>query len=211
VDQSASYEAKRSTYNQEILRILWNSKVHYHFYKSPIHTPLIEQSSPFYVLVPYILNIHFNIILSSTSAFHVVHFTQVSPTKNLYIPLLSSIRATCCAHQIRLQLITRIFDEVNRSLSSFPVTPTLLSPSTFLSTQFSSTLNLRCLLDIRDQDSLSYKTTGDIKYRRVFIFAYFDNKREDNVFWTKSYRRFPEFKQLWIYICMLFWYFWFVP
>jgi len=68
------------------------------------------------------------------------------PVKIRYAPLLSSIRATCPAHLILLDLITRvIFGEENRSLSSSlcnllysPVTSSLLGPYIFLSILFSN-------------------------------------------------------------------------
>jgi hypothetical protein len=59
------------------------------------------------------------------------------------------------------------------SLCSFlhsPITSTLLGPNILLNTLFSNTLNLRSSLNVRDQVSHPYKTTGKInataKYRQ---------------------------------------------
>jgi len=147
MEQSTSWEANKFSASQKIPRILWNPKDIYHIHTCPPPVPILRQLYPVHTPTSRFLKIRLNIIhlrLGLPSGL----FTSDPHTKTLYMPLLSPIRATCPAHLILLDFITRtILGEEYRSLSSSlcsvlqsPVTSSLLGPNILLNSLFSDAL-----------------------------------------------------------------------
>ena len=170
MEQSPSWEANRFSASPEIPHILWNPKVHYRIRKCSPHVPVLSQINP--VHAPHsttwwsilILSWHLHLGLPSDL------IPSGFPTETLYAPLLSTIRATCPAHLILLDLISRmVLGEDYRSPSapwcSFlnsPVISYLLNPNILISTLLSNTLCLRSSLNVNDQVPHPNKTSGKI-------------------------------------------------
>jgi hypothetical protein len=92
---------------QELLSILWNSKVHYHVYESPLLFPILSQINPDYTFPSYlrsilILSTHLHLGLPSGL------FPSGFPTNILHKFFFSAIHATCPAQLILLDLIILI-------------------------------------------------------------------------------------------------------
>jgi hypothetical protein len=103
VVQSRSWEANSFSASQEVTRQLWNLKVHYRIHKSPPPANILSQLNP--VHAPRLISWRsISIRLGLPSGL----LPSDLPTKILYVPLLSPIRATCPAYHIFLDSITRI-------------------------------------------------------------------------------------------------------
>ena len=164
--QSPSWEANWFAASQEIPRILWNPKVHYRTYKRPPTVPILGPPNPVHIPTSYLLEIHPNIIHPSTPRSPQWSPSLRFPHQDPIHPLSSPICATCPAHLILLDFITRtILGEEYKSFSSslcnllhYPVTSSLLGLYILLNTTFSNTLSFLPSRNVSDQASHPYKT-----------------------------------------------------
>jgi hypothetical protein len=89
---------------QGISCLLWNPKRRYHVHKNPLLVRIPSQMNPIHTLQLYVPTMHFNIILSSTPKSLNI-FPTGSPTKILYVFLVSLVRSTCTARLTLLDFI----------------------------------------------------------------------------------------------------------
>ena len=140
--QSPSWEANWFAASQEIPRISRNPKVHYRTHKRPPPVSILGQLNPVHIHTSHLLEIQSNIIHPSTPRSPQWSPSLRFPQQDPIHPLSSSIRATCPAHLILLDFITRtILGEEYKSFSSSlcdllhsPVTSYLLGPNILLNT-----------------------------------------------------------------------------
>ena len=83
-------------------------KDHYRTHKRPPLVSILGQPSPVHIPTSHLLEIHPNIIHPSTPRSPQWSLSLRFPIKTLYTPLSSPIRATCPAHLILLDFITRV-------------------------------------------------------------------------------------------------------
>ena len=117
--QSPSWEANWFAASQEIPRISRNPKVHYRTHKRPPTASILGQPNAVHIPTSHLLEIHPKIIRPSMPRSPQWSPSLRLPSKTLYTPLSSPIRATCPAYLILLDFITRtILGEQYKSFSS---------------------------------------------------------------------------------------------
>ena len=114
--QSRSWAANWFAASQEIPLILWNPKVHYRTHKPPPPVSILGQPNPVHIPTSHPLEIRPNIIHPSTPRSPQWSLSLRFPHQDPIHTLSSPIRATCPAHLILLDFITRtILGEQYRS------------------------------------------------------------------------------------------------
>jgi len=204
MEQSPSWEASRSWARQEIPRIFGTRRVIAAF--TIVRHLSLSSARSIQSIPPRPTSWRSVLILSSHLSLGLPSglFPSGFPTKTLNTHLLSPIRATCPAHLILLDFITRTimgeeYRSLNSSLCSYlrsPVTSSLLGQNILLSTLFSNTLSLCSSLNVSDQVSHPYKTAGNIIVLYILIFKFLDSKLEDKRFCTEWRQALPNFNLL---------------
>jgi len=105
--QSPSWEANWFGTSQETPRISRNPKVHYRTHKRPPPVSILGQPNPIHIRTSLLLKIRSNIIRPSTPRSSQWSPSLRFPHQHPIHPLSSPIRATCPAHLILLDFITR--------------------------------------------------------------------------------------------------------
>ena len=105
--QSPSWEAKWFAARQEIPSISRNPKVYYRTHKRPPPVSILGQPNPVRIPTSHLLEIRSNIVRPSTPRSPQWSPSLRFPHQDPIHPLSSPIRATCPAHLILLDFITR--------------------------------------------------------------------------------------------------------
>jgi hypothetical protein len=143
----------------------------------PPTIPILGQMNLIQKRKPCFLNVHFNIILPSTSRFSKCLFHSGLLVEILYAFLISAMLVSCSSYHPPL------YDHSSNMWWRLYIMKLLIAPFSpaschFTRLMFWNTLNLYYSLDIRDHVSHPHKTTGILTnlYRK-----YFTEKADSNI------------------------------
>ena len=117
MQQSPSSESNRLSSSQEIPHILWDLKVHYHFYKFLLYAHVLSQIKPVHASPSHFLEIHLNIILPSPPGSSKLSLSLRFPHQN---PLYTSLLTHSC--YMLSQCHSSTFDHPNNIWSGVQIT-----------------------------------------------------------------------------------------
>jgi hypothetical protein len=179
---SSPWEANMFSTSQEISRILWKGSLPH--LNDPTTVPNLSQLDPAHTPTSHFLKILLilssHLLLGPSSGL----FHSGFPTRTLYVPLLFPVRTTCPTylssrfyHPNNIEWRVHIIKFLTVVISPFPCYFLSLGRNSFL-----TTLSLRSSLNVSDQVSHPYKTTGKI----IFLYILFlDSKLEDKRLYTE--------------------------
>jgi len=189
--QSNFWEANNSSASQDIRRILWNPKVHYHLNNSPPYVLILSKMNPAYAFPLYFFKIHFNIIYPSapTSLGFPIKYAVALPLfpAKCHMPQPSHSRCFVGSKKWSSSLCNFLHPTVTSFLSDTNI---------LLSILFSNTLDRCSSLDVRDQvQHPQYKIISTIIVLYILVFSW---QLDDKNFVPESNNNYPNL------ICSLF-------
>jgi len=198
--------------------ILCNPNVYYLIHKCLPTIPILSHLDLVHNPTSYFLKTHLNIILSTPVSYKWSHFLSF-PHQN---PVCGTLSPHTCyvsrpPHSSRLYppknigWVIEIINHISMYFSPFHSYLVPFGQNIPLTNLLSIKLSLHSSLNVSDQFSHPYKSTGKIIVPYVLFFKFLDSNLEEKIFCIEWQQAFPEFNLLWIYSWRDFWFVKFVP